>query len=297
MTYDLAITDRTYSSWSLRAWLLFAKLDIPVTLTFVRSFDPGFLDGLAAFAPARTVPALRIEGGRTPVLVWDSLAIAETLAERFPDRAFWPADLVARGLARSIAAEMHSGFGALRDACPMNLGRAYAGFRPTDEVMADLARIETLWTTARARAGAGPWLFGAWSAADAFFAPVAARIATYDLPAGPEAAAYVAIQLADPAFRAWRAAGLADGTLHARYEFELPARPWPGPAALPARAVATGLAANATCPFSGEPVAADSLADIDGIVIGFCNPFCRDKVVADPEAWPAAMAALAAARG
>ena len=95
---------------------------------------------------------------------------------------------------------------------------------------ADLARIEALWAAARARAGEGPWLFGAWSVADAFFAPVAARIATYDLPVGPEAAAYVATQLADPAFVAWRDEGLADDFVQTVYDMDLPERPWPGPA-------------------------------------------------------------------
>lgn len=230
MTYTLAITDRAYSSWSLRAWLLFARLDIPVELVFTRSYVPSFLDGLAAFAPARTVPALRIEGGRAPIVVWDSLAITETLAERFPDRPVWPGDLVSRGLARSLAAEMHASFQALRQACPMNLRRAYARFEASEAVRADLARIEALWTAARGRGGEGSWLFGAWSAADAFFAPVAARIATYDLPVGPEAAAYVATQLADPAFVAWRNAGLADDFVQAVYDMDLPERPWPGPA-------------------------------------------------------------------
>ena len=230
MTYTLAITDRANSSWSLRGWLLFAKLDVPVRTTFARSHDPAFLDGLADFAPALTVPALRIDGGRAPIVVWDSLAIAETLAERFPDRSVWPGDLVARGLARSLAAEMHASFRALREACPMNLRRAYVGFEPSEAVRADLARIEALWAAARARAGSGPWLFGRWSAADAFFAPVAARIATYDLPVGPEAAAYVGTQLADPAFVAWRNEGVADGFVQTVYEIDLPERPWPGPA-------------------------------------------------------------------
>lgn len=231
MTYTLAITDRATSSWSLRGWLLFAKFDIPVGIVFARSYDAGFLASLADFAPARTVPALRIEGGRAPIVVWDSLAITETLAERFPDRQFWPGDLSARGLARAIAAEMHSGFGALREGCPMNLRRAYAGFEPSDAVAADLARIEELWAAARAQAVDGPWLFGRWTAADAFFAPVAARIATYGLTVGAEAAAYVATQLADPAFVAWRAEGLADDVVQTVYDMDLPERPWPGPEA------------------------------------------------------------------
>lgn len=186
---------------------------------------------MAAFAPARTVPALRIEGGRTPVILWDSLAIAETLAERYRDIDFWPTDPVARGLARAITAEMHSGFQALRQECPMNIRRAYQGFLVSDAVGADLARIETLWSAARGEArGEGPWLFGDYTIADAFFAPVAMRIATYGLTVSPEAAAYVAAHLADPAFLEWRAIGLADPVIQPVYEYDVAERPWPGPA-------------------------------------------------------------------
>ncbi len=230
MTYTLAIADRACSSWSLRAWLLFAKFDIPVNLAFARLYDPGFAAALADFEPARTVPALRIDDARPPVVVWDLLAIAETLAERFPDRALWPGGLAARGCARSISAEMHAGFRALREACPMNLRRAYTGFEPSEAVRADVARIEALWAAARVHAERGPWLFGAYSAADAFYAPVAARIATYDLAVGPEAAAYVAAHLADPVFVAWRAEGLADPVVQSVYDKDLPERAWPGPA-------------------------------------------------------------------
>ncbi|WP_297971880.1 glutathione S-transferase, partial [uncultured Amaricoccus sp.] len=193
MAYVLAIGDRAYSSWSLRGWLAFAKFDIPVTPRLARLYAPEFAALLAAdFAPARTVPALRIEEAGGNLVLWDTLAIAETLAERHPERGLWPADPAARCLARSLAAEMHAGFTALRSACPMNLRRCYAGFVPDAAVLADLAQIEALWTAARTRHGGGePWLFGAYSLADVFFAPVATRIATYGLPAGPAAMAYV----------------------------------------------------------------------------------------------------------
>jgi glutathione S-transferase len=294
MGYVLAIGDRAYSSWSLRGWLMLARFGLPAEVVVARMYTPDFARTLAGFVPARLVPALRIEGEGAPVVVWDTLAMAETLAERHPEVGFWPRDPRLRALARSLVAEMHSGFGALRGACGMNLRRAYDGFEPAPEVRVDLARIETLWSLARAEAGgAGPWLFGDYSLADVFFAPVATRIATYGLPVGPEAAAYVSVHLADPAFRAWRSAGLADPLIQARYDLDLPERHWPGPVPLPARAVTGGAAVNATCPFSGKPVAADSLAEVAGTVIGFCNRFCRDKVVADVEAWPAAMALLA----
>lgn len=226
MDYLLAIGDRAYSSWSLRGWLLFARFGLPVTVRVARLYSPDFAATLGDFAGARTVPALRSDD----VVLWDTIAIAETLAERHPEAGHWPAEPGPRALARSLAAEMHGSFSALRSACPMNLRRAYVGFRPDDAVRADLARIEILWEIARAeRTGDGPWLFGAYSAADAFFAPVAARIATYDLPVQPQSAAYVAAHLADPAFMAWRADGLADPVVQTVYDMDLPEQPWPGP--------------------------------------------------------------------
>ena len=114
MTYVLAIGDRSYSSWSLRAWLMFARFGLPVSLRPARMYTPEFPAMLAEFGAARTVPALRFEADGREVVLWDTLAIAETLAERHPEARLWPADPAARGLARSLAAEMHSGFGALR---------------------------------------------------------------------------------------------------------------------------------------------------------------------------------------
>jgi glutathione S-transferase len=224
--YVLAIADRAYSSWSLRGWLMFAAFGLPVTIRTGRLYTDELPRLLADFAPARTVPALRLPEG---VVVWDSLAILETLAERHPEAGHWPADPAHRAVARAMIAEMHSGFRALREGCPMNLRVSYADFPPSGDVLADVARIEALWALALAASG-GPWLFGPYSAADAFFAPVAGRIATYGLPVGPQAAAYVAAHLAHPAFRAWRAAGLADGPDQPFYARpHLTTRPWPGP--------------------------------------------------------------------
>lgn len=290
MRYRLAIGDRNYSSWSLRSWLLFERFAIPHDLVRVHLDAPDFLEELQPFAPTRTVPALDLGDVR----IFDTIAIAETLAERYPALALWPADPDQRARARTVVAEMHAGFAALRGDCPMNLRRAYAGFEPSDAVRADLARIEALW----AYAGLGQdWLFGGYSIADAFYAPVAARIATYGLAVGPEAAAYVARTLADPAFRRWRAIGMDEASVHLDCDLDLPARPWPGPEPLPARVVAEGAAVNAACPFSGRAISPAALAEIAGVTIGFCNPFCRDKVVADPEAWPEAMEIVARARG
>lgn len=225
MTYEIAIGDRAYSSWSMRGWLLLDAFGLPVRARRAQMRTPAFAALLADFAPARTVPALRTPEG---VLVWDSLAIAETLAERHPEAGHWPRDPARRLLARSLAAEMHAGFAALRRACPMNLRVAWAGFRPSPEVEDDLARLVVLWRAARATADdGGAWLFGRYTAADAFFAPVAARVAGYGLAVPPDAAAYVAAHLAHEPFRRWRAAALDDGPDQEAYRMDLDPLPWP----------------------------------------------------------------------
>jgi len=285
MSYDLYIAHRTYSSWSLRGWLTFEKFGLHVRTHKVGLYSGTMSADLAPVAPARTVPVMRMPDG---VVVGDTLAIVETLAERHPDAGLWPADPAARGFARWLAAEMHSSFTALRGACPMDLGRAYAGFEPDEAVRADLARIERLWAEARARFGEG-WLCGDYSLADVFYAPVATRIATFGLEVSPEAAAYVARHLADPAFRKWRAMGAAEAPVTNPYAKDLPLRPWPGPEPIPAE-VAEGPSENAACPYSGKPVT--HFLSVRGRTFGFCNAFCRDKTLADPEAWPAFMALL-----
>lgn len=283
--FDLAIAERSYSSWSLRGHLLAELSGLPFRTRLARLRTPEFEALRAGFAPARTVPAARFDDD---ALVWDSLALAEELADRAPQAGLWPEAPPARAAARALAAEMHSAFPALRSECPMNLRRRYDGFAPSEAVLADAARIETLWEWARARFGAeGPWLFGARpTAADAFYAPVAARFATYGLARGETARAYMETVFAWDAVRRWRAMGEAEGTIVARHERDLPDLPRFGPAPRPARPVADAAPVNETCPYSGRPVATDSLAEIDGRVIGFCNPFCRDKSVADAEAWP-----------
>lgn len=287
MTHILCIADRAYSSWSLRGWLLFAAFDIPVKIVTARLYDPDFAETLRRFAPARTVPALQLDGG--PV-IGDSLAIAEELAARHPQAGIWPSDPNHRAIARALSAEMHSSFTSLRGHCPMNLRLSYADCAPPQAVLDDLARIEGIWTWARRESSSEtPWLCGDYSAADAFFAPVAARIAGYNLPVGDEAATYVAAHLSHQPFRQWRAMGLVDGADQSFYDRPYDTRPWPGPETLKARAC-EGPSLNTECPYSGLPVT--HFMETDGKVIGFCNPFCRDKTVADPQAWPAAMALL-----
>ncbi len=282
MTHDLAIGDRAYSSWSLRGWLLFDAFGIPVTLHHARLYTDEVQRLLAGFAPARTLPALRLPDG---LAIGESLAIAEELASRHPEARLWPADPRARAVARMLAAEMHAGFAALRSHCPMNLRVSYEGCDPPEAVLADLARLDAIWSWARAETGAqGSWLCGDYCAADAFFAPVATRIATYNLPVTAAQSAYVAAHLAHPSFRRWRAMGMVDGADQDFYRRDYARRPWPGPAPLSAMAVATGPSVNALCPYSGMPVT--HFLQAGGRVFGFCNAFCRDKTVADPEAWP-----------
>jgi len=285
MTYTLFIGDRTYSSWSLRGWLMLEAFGLSYRVREVGLYRGTMAEDLRPVAPARLVPALLTPDGDA---VGDTLAIAETLAERHPDAGLWPADPAARMRARWLAAEMHSGFAALRTACPMVLSHSYRGFAPTYAVRADLDRLQAIWSEARARfGGAGPWLFGRYSLADVFFAPVAARIAAYGLAVETEAAAYVAAHLAEPCFRRWRAEGLLDHYDPAPYAMDLPKAPWPGPAPIPAHAVPGGPAVTPTCPYSGQPVT--DFLEASGHVFGFCNTRCRDKTANDAEAFPAFM--------
>lgn len=286
MTYDLYIGDRTFSSWSLRGWLMFEKFGLTHRVHLTGLYSGRLAEDLAPLAPARLVPVMRTPDG---IVVGDTIAMAETLAERHPEAGLWPEVPEARALARWIAAEMHAGFGALRGDCPMQLFGRYEGFEPSADVKADLARIETLWTLALERHG-GDWLFGAYSLADVFYAPVAARIAGYGLPVGSVAQEYVARVLSDPAFRRWRAMGLTVSYAPEPYRLDLPRGDWPGPAPIPARAVETGPSENDACPYSGKPVT--DFMEMQGRVFGFCNPFCRDKTVQDPGAWPKFMAIL-----
>lgn len=228
MTWTLILGDPAYSSWSLRGWLLFHRFGLPVAERMVSFLDAEVAAQMADLPPARTVPtAITPEG----TVVWDSLAIAEEVATRHPEAGLWPEDPAARATARSLTAEMHSGFAALRNDCPMNLRCAYAEVPVSDALQTDLARLETVWAHARAKHGGdGPWLCGAYSIADVFYAPVATRIATYGLPVSEAAQAYVQAHLSDPAFRTWRRRALTEGPDLPWYARDYPQIAWPGPA-------------------------------------------------------------------
>lgn len=287
MTYELAIGDKTYSSWSLRGWLMFEKFELPVLVKSARMYQPEFAALTKEFAPSRLVPAAKLDGA----VVWDTLALGEELATRHPDKAMWPSDPAARAFARSVAAEMHSGFGAVRSQCTMNLRRHYPSFAPSDEVLADAARVDELWTLSREKFGQdGPWLFGQYSLADVFYAPMVTRFATYGFGCSDVAKAYIDTTLADTALRRWRSMGLAQNYIQPGYDLDLPEGEWIGPKPMAATAVANGPSENELCPYSGDPVT--HYLETEGRIFGFCNEFCRDKTVNDPAAWPAFMALL-----
>lgn len=184
----LIIGNKNYSSWSLRAWLLLEQAGIPFEEEVVSMGAPDFAARVRAVSPAGRVPVL-IDGDR---VIWDSLAIAEYLAERHPDKRLWPADATARAWARSICAEMHAGFSALRTAMPMNVTARLPGMGWSVRVQADVDRIVQIWTETRARFGSGgDLLFGHFTIADAVYAPVAQRLLTYAVQVPAEAGRYV----------------------------------------------------------------------------------------------------------
>jgi glutathione S-transferase len=224
MTYDLFIGDRMYSSWSLRGWLMLEKFSLPHVVHMVGLYSGTMAQDLADLAPARLVPTLRTPEG---IVIGESLAIAETLAERHPEAALWPKDAAARATARWLVAEMACGFSALRGDCAMQLSHIWEGFTPSDAVLRDLARIEALFTHARKVSGADDgWLFGDYSLADVFYTPVAARIIGYDLPVSPETRAYCRELLCDPAVLHWQKQAREVTYAPEPYALDLPRRAW-----------------------------------------------------------------------
>lgn len=221
----LYIGNKNYSSWSMRPWVLLTQAGIPFEEVMARfdSFAPdsGFKKVIDPVSPVGKVPAL-VDGD---LVVWDTLAIAEYLAEKFPDKQLWPADVQARARARSICAEMHSGFAALRSACPMNIEASLPeigqlAWRDKPAVRADVARLVAMWSELLAQHG-GPMLFGTFSVADAYFAPVVMRLKTYALPVPEAIAAYMARVCALPGVKAWVEGALAE---HDFRDFEEPFR-------------------------------------------------------------------------
>ncbi|MDP1737706.1 MAG: glutathione S-transferase family protein [Caulobacter sp.] len=202
---ELVIGTKTWSTWSLRPWLALKRTGAPFaeTLVQLREIETSTAE-ILKHSPSGLVPVLK-DGDLT---IWDSLAICEYLAERFPGAKLWPADPADRALARAAAAEMHSGFGALRGECPMDL-KLKTKADLSEATRANVRRLVELWSGLLARSG-GPFLLGGWSIADAFFTPVATRFRSYGIETGDAAAdAYVARLLATPEFLEWERDALA----------------------------------------------------------------------------------------
>jgi glutathione S-transferase len=205
--FTLVVGNKNYSSWSLRGWLAARAAGVPFDEVLVRLSEPGSKDELLKHSPAGKVPVLK-HGERT---IWDSLAIVEYLAEIRPDAGLWPADPAARAHARSIAAEMHAGFQALRAHMPMNLRKSLPGKGRGRNVADDIERISAIWADCRTRYGAaGPFLFGGFGAADVMYTPVATRFRTYAVELDDVSRDYVDAVLARPDFLEWHEAALEE---------------------------------------------------------------------------------------
>jgi glutathione S-transferase len=216
MTLKLVIGNKNYSSWSMRPWLALRANNIPFEEVFIPLYT-GAADKQRILDVSRAgkVPVL-LDGD---VTVWDSLAIIEYLAERFPEKRLWPEHPAHRAHARSISAEMHSGFAALRNECGMNLHRPIRAIELSVDARANVARIEQIWADCRESYGqSGPFLFGTFSGADAMFAPVVHRFRTYAIAVTKETQAYMDTMMALPAFAEWTKAGLAETTIIERFE-------------------------------------------------------------------------------
>jgi len=210
----LMIGNKNYSSWSMRAWVLLKQADIPFEEVMLRfdAFDDGsnFKRTVSELNPVGKVPVLT-DGG---LVIWDTLAIAEYLAEQFPDKSLWPLDRAACARARSVCAEMHAGFTSLRSHCPMNIEAALPDtgrliWRDKPAVRNDVERLVEMWQGLLKEHG-GPLLFSQFSIADAYFAPMCTRIKTYALPVPPKVTAYVEKVYALPGVQAWIAGALAE---------------------------------------------------------------------------------------
>lgn len=211
----LVIGNKAYSSWSLRPWLLMKQAGIGFEEIRLSLYAEGARHKLLQHSPTGKVPVLK-DGDLT---VWDSLAICEYIAERHPEKQLWPAQSGARARARSISAEMHSGFANLRNQMPMNVRREISDGARTPEVAAEVARIEAIWNECRSRHGAdGPFLFGAFSIADAMYAPVASRFRSYGVALASVGTQYVAAIHALPAMREWVAGAHAEAEVNPHYE-------------------------------------------------------------------------------
>lgn len=203
----LVIGNKNYSSWSLRPWLAMKQLNLEFEEVRIALYTPESSEKIRAFSPSGKVPVLLHD----QLTVWDSLAIFEYLVEQFPTLHWWPEDTTARAIARSISAEMHSGFQHLRQNMPMNCRAKLPGKGMTSEVQTDIERIMSIWQECRQRFGSdGSLLFGEFTIADAMFAPVVTRFVTYDVQLDSVSRAYAEAILALPAMQEWMQAAVAE---------------------------------------------------------------------------------------
>jgi glutathione S-transferase len=216
MSLTLVIGNQNYSSWSFRPWFAMKVAGIPFKEAVISLYVPGSREKVLAASPSGKVPAL-IDGD---LHVWDSLAIMEYLNEKFPDRKLWPQDAATRAHARSVSAEMHSSFASLRTDLTMNFRRKPGVVRRTEATLADIARIQQSWEDCRARyGGMGPFLFGAFSIADAMYAPVVSRFRTYEVKVSTPARAYMDAVAALPAWREWADAAAKEEWVLEKFEY------------------------------------------------------------------------------
>jgi glutathione S-transferase len=215
MALTLVIANKAYSSWSFRPYILLRHLGIDFAEITIPLGEATTREQILRYGPSGKCPVL-IDGDLT---IWDSFAIIDYLAETYLDLSVWPRDKAARAMARSLSAEMHSGFMGLRAHLPMNMRRDVRARALTPEAAADVARIEQGWSEARRQFGkAGDFLFGDFSAADAMFAPVVSRLHTYDVPVSPESRGYMNAVMALPAWADWKAGADAEAWRIAKYE-------------------------------------------------------------------------------
>jgi len=222
MRYELILGNKNYAPWSLRAWLTMRPFGIAFEERVVEVYSDDFEALKVDCFPARQVPVLKISDGNTVSTIWDSLAIAEFMAEQFPDRGHWPSDPIVRARARAVVAEVHCGFRALRSSMPMNLRRTYATFVPSNEAQADIHRIAELWRWTGAGAHGLRYIFGdVFTIADAFFVPIAFRFKTYGVKLDDDLQHYADTLMAHRDAVEYRAAALGETWIMAHNEFDI----------------------------------------------------------------------------
>ncbi len=211
----IALGNKLYSSWSLRAYMVLRGFGIPFSETVIDMYRDDTKERMLAFGPTGKVPVIK----RGDITVWESLAIIETIAEWFPEKAVWPSDAAARAHARAACSEMHAGFTALRSNCPMNLTARFKPREWDDDFMADVTRLDNLWSEAMEQFGqGGPFLYGGFSAADCMYAPVVSRLDTYQIPVSNRMRTYMDAVLAHPAFLQWKEEAFGEPWFLGHYE-------------------------------------------------------------------------------